>query len=310
MAPPPGDPADTFAQVMSDYERHLVAERDLSQHSVRAYLGDITGLLAHAAKMGATGLDDIDLRMLRSWLAAQQTLGKSRTTMSRRAAAARVFLGWAHGTGRCATDAGAMLASPKAPRSLPAALSRAEVRELLDVAVQRADGRGPQGLRDIAAIELLYATGIRVGELVGLDVDDMDTGRRVVRVIGKGRKERSVPYGLPASRAVIAWLEEGRPQLSNPRSGSALFLGARGGRIDQRAVRTLVHSLLLEMPDAPDLGPHGLRHSAATHLLEGGASLRDVQEILGHSSLATTQIYTHVSTDRLRAAFRQAHPRA
>lgn len=159
-------------------------------------------------------------------------------------------------------------------------------------------------------LELLYATGIRVGELCGLDVDDLDHERRVVRVLGKGRKERTVPYGAPAARALDAWLHRGRAALARSGSGPALFLGARGGRLDQRAVRSLVHARLADVPGAPDLGPHGLRHTAATHLLEGGADLRSVQELLGHASLATTQIYTHVTTDRLRQAFKQAHPRA
>jgi integrase/recombinase XerC len=156
----------------------------------------------------------------------------------------------------------------------------------------------------------MYATGIRVGELVGLDLDDVDRDRDLVRVLGKGRKERSVPFGRPARRALDAWLGSGRPHLLVDGSGPALFLGARGGRIDQRAVRTMVHRRIADVPGAPDIGPHGLRHTAATHLLEGGADLRSVQELLGHASLATTQLYTHVTTDRLRTAYRQAHPRA
>jgi integrase/recombinase XerC len=174
----------------------------------------------------------------------------------------------------------------------------------------RADDASPTGLRDVAMLELLYATGIRVGELVGLDLDDLDRDRHLVRVLGKGRKERAVPYGRPARRALDAWLATGRPALRTGGSGPALFLGARGGRIDQRAVRTMVHRRIADVPGAPDIGPHGLRHTAATHLLEGGADLRSVQELLGHASLATTQLYTHVTTDRLRTAYRQAHPRA
>jgi integrase/recombinase XerC len=185
-----------------------------------------------------------------------------------------------------------------------------EARDLVEAAAALADDGTPVGLRDVAMLELLYATGVRVSELVGLDVDDLDRERQVVRVLGKGRKERTVPYGHPASRATERWLAHGRAALLAPGAGGALFLGARGGRIDQRAVRTLVHRRIAEVPGAPDIGPHGLRHSAATHLLEGGADLRSVQELLGHSSLATTQLYTHVTTDRLRAAYRQAHPRA
>jgi integrase/recombinase XerC len=165
-------------------------------------------------------------------------------------------------------------------------------------------------MRDAAMLELLYATGIRVGELVALDVGNVDRERNLVRVLGKGRKERSVPFGHPAARAIDRWLTAGRPSLVAEGAGAALFVGARGRRIDQRAVRTLVHRRIAEVPGAPDIGPHGLRHSAATHLLEGGADLRAVQELLGHASLATTQLYTHVTTDRLRRAYQQAHPRA
>jgi len=308
----PADPGlpEPMVAVLADYERHLVAERDLTPHTVRAYLGDVSGMLEHAARLGHVDVTTLDLRALRSWLASQQTLGKARTTMARRATAARVFTGWLLRTGRTETDAGALLGSPKARRTLPPALRADEARALLETAATRADDGSPVGLRDVAVLELLYATGIRVGELCGLDIDDLDHERRVVRVLGKGRKERTVPYGGPAQRAVDTWLQQGRPALARPGSGPALFLGSRGGRVDQRAVRTMVHARLADVPGAPDLGPHGLRHTAATHLLEGGADLRSVQELLGHASLATTQIYTHVTTDRLRAAFRQAHPRA
>ena len=305
----PGLP-EPMSGVLADYERHLAVERDLSPHTVRAYLADVHAMLAHAAALGHTEAATLDLRTLRSWLAQQQTLGRSRTTMARRATAVRVFTAWLVRTGRAVVDPGAALGSPKAHRTLPSALRHEETRLLLDAAAERAHDGDAVGLRDLAVLELLYATGIRVGELCGLDVDDLDHERRVVRVLGKGRKERSVPFGLPAQRALEGWLRTGRPELARPGAGPALFLGARGGRIDQRAVRTMVHRRLLDVPGAPDLGPHGLRHTAATHLLEGGADLRSVQELLGHSSLATTQIYTHVTTDRLRKAYLQAHPRA
>ncbi len=301
---------EAMARVLADYERHLVSERDLTPHTVRAYLGDISGMLTHAARLGHTEVATLDIRALRSWLALQQTRGRARTTMSRRATAVRVFTAWAHRTGLAEADPGALLGSPKAHRTLPPALRVDEARALLEAAARQADDGTPVGIRDVAVIELLYATGIRVGELCGLDVDDVDHERRVVRVLGKGRKERTVPFGTPAEGALGRWLTQGRPRLAVPGSGPALFLGARGGRVDQRAVRSLVHARLADVPGAPDLGPHGLRHTAATHLLEGGADLRTVQELLGHASLATTQIYTHVTTDRLRSAYRQAHPRA
>jgi integrase/recombinase XerC len=302
----PGDLAET----LDAYRRHLVSERDVSVHTVRAYLGDILDLLNHASRMRCTQVAALDIGVLRSWLAAQQSRGVSRKTLARRGAAARGFTTWLHATGRSDGDAGALLVSAKPHRGLPEVLTAAQMRELLDVAGAAAAADDPGQLRDLAILELLYATGIRVGELTGLDVEDVDAERRIVRVMGKGGKERSVPYGVPAARALARWLEHGREQMLGLRSGPALFLGSRGGRLDQRAVRTMVHAALATVGDLPDLGPHGLRHSAATHLLEGGADLRAVQEILGHASLATTQLYTHVTTERLRAAHRQAHPRA
>ncbi len=296
--------------VLGEYERHLTSERDLTAHTVRAYVADIAGLLDHAGRLGCVEVAGLDLRTLRSWLAKQQTLGKSRTTLARRATAARVFTAWLARTGRTPLDAGASLGSPKAHKTLPPVLRADEARDLIAAAAALADDGSPVGLRDVAMLELLYATGIRVGELVGLDLDDVDRERNVVRVFGKGRKERMVPFGLPAGRALDFWLRHGRPALMVEGAGGALFLGARGGRIDQRAVRALVHKRIAEVPGAPDIGPHGLRHTAATHLLEGGADLRSVQELLGHASLATTQLYTHVTTDRLRRAYQQAHPRA
>lgn len=301
---------DAFTHLLGEYERHLAGERDLAPHTVRAYLTDISSMLEHAGRLGIDDIANLDLRALRSWLARQQSLGKSRTTLARRATAARVFTGWLARTGRTPTDAGAALKSPKAHSVLPQVLRADEAADLIAAAVALADDGSPVGLRDVAMLELLYATGVRVGELVGLDIDDVDAERRVVRVFGKGRKERTAPYGGPAADALERWLREGRPRLRTERSGPALFLGARGGRIDQRAVRTLVHRRIADVPGAPDIGPHGLRHTAATHLLEGGADLRSVQELLGHASLATTQRYTHVTTDRLRRAYAQAHPRA
>lgn len=304
------DLPEPFAAVLADYERHLSAERDLTPHTVRAYVSDIASLLDHAARLGHARVAEVDLRALRSWLAKQQTMGRSRTTIARRATAARVFTAWLARTGRAPADVGASLGSPKAHRSLPPVLRTDEASGLIEAAVAAADDGSPVGLRDVAMLELLYATGVRVGELVGLDVDDLDRERHVVRVLGKGRKERTVPFGRPAARAVEFWLRRGRPLLATAESGAAMFLGVRGRRIDQRAVRTMVHRRIADVPGAPDIGPHGLRHTAATHLLEGGADLRSVQELLGHASLATTQLYTHVSTDRLRRAYRQAHPRA
>ena len=300
---------EQMATALAAYERHLTAERNLAAHTVRAYIGDVVGLLRHAAALGHTDVGSLDLRTLRSWLANQQARGKARSTMARRATAVRVFTAWAQRTGRADADPGAALGTPRrTSRSHPRWTPARHVRCWR----QRRYGRTTAARserRDVAILELLYATGIRVGELCGLDVDDVDRGRRVVRVFGKGRKERTCPTASPPTRD-RGLVEHGRPQLLAPGAGPAMFLGARGRRIDQRAVRTLVHDRLAEVPEAPDMGPHGLRHTAATHLLEGGADLRTVQEMLGHASLSTTQIYTHVTTDRLRQAYRLAHPRA
>lgn len=306
----PGALPGNLADVLEAFRTHLSAERDLSAHTVRAYLADVGSLLRFAAQRGATGSADLDVATLRGWLGAQAAAGAARTSLARRSAAAKAFTAWAVRRGRLETDPGLLLGSARAHRPLPGVLRQDQARRLMDVAALAADDAAPVGLRDRAVLELLYATGIRVGELVGLDVDDHDPARRVVRVLGKGRKERTVPLGLPAEQALTDWLRRGRPALHTARSGPAMFLGARGGRLDQRAVRRLVHRRLADVEGAPDLGPHGLRHSAATHLLEGGADLRSVQEMLGHATLATTQVYTHVSVERLKATYERAHPRA
>lgn len=288
------------------FRRHLDGERGLSPYTVAGYVTDVASLLDHAGRLGVETLDAIDASVLRSWLARQRSAGYARTTLARRSSAARMFFAFAVRRGLAARDPAAGLATPKTERRLPRVLNRTEAAALVELP----PSDDPVGLRDRAILELLYATGVRVGELCGLDVDDLDPRRRVARVLGKGAKERTVPYGVPAARALDAWLRDGRPALTAAGSGAALFFGARGGRIDPRTVRRLVHGYVREVSGGPDLGPHGLRHSAATHLLEGGADLRSVQELLGHATLGTTQIYTHVSADRLKASYEQAHPRA
>ncbi|HYX96306.1 MAG TPA: tyrosine-type recombinase/integrase [Geodermatophilus sp.] len=296
-----------LAEVLADYEEHLRWQRDLSAHTLRGYVGDAVWLLDHLVRRGGTRIEDLDLPTLRSWLAYNRTRGAGRATIARRAAAARSFTRWLRRSGLTPEDVGLRLVSPKAHRTLPEVLAPDQARAVVDSAAGAED---PVGLRDAVVLELLYASGIRVSELVGLDVDDVDRDRRLLRVLGKGRKERTVPYGAPAERALDAWLARGRPALATERSGPALLLGVRGGRLDQREARRTVHTAVTAAPGAPDIGPHGLRHSVATHVLEGGADLRLVQELLGHASLATTQLYTHVTVDRLRAVHARAHPRA
>lgn len=298
-----------FERCLRGFEQHLSAERGLSPHTVRAYIADARSLLEHVSSTGITGVDGIGVGVIRGWLVSQHAAGQARASLARRGASARAFTSFAHRRGWLEADPGPLLGTPRAGRVLPRPLGADDVRAVLTEA-EKIAGRGPAGLRDAAVIELLYATAIRVSELCGLDVDDIDTGRRTIRVLGKGGKERTVPVGVPAARAIDRWHRSGRPQLATPDSGPALFLGVRGRRLDPRSARRIVHERLAAVPAVPDTAPHGIRHTAATHLLEGGADLRSVQEILGHSSLATTQIYTHVSAERLRSSYRQAHPRA
>ncbi|WP_374200308.1 tyrosine recombinase XerC [Arthrobacter sp. M4] len=301
---------EALSAAKEGFRRFLTAERARSPHTVRAYLGDVTDLLAFAAAEGVDDLARLDLGLLRRWLGKQNTTGHSRATLSRRAATARAFTAWALREELIDADPALRLKAPKREKSLPAVVGRPQLAELFARLEAAAAEGGPLAVRDRAMVELLYATGVRVGELSGLDVDDLDQDRRTLRVVGKGNKERTVPYGLPASIAVDDWLRRGRPRLAGEGSGPALFLGARGGRVDQRQVRGVVRQLFDSLGDTAASGPHALRHSAATHLLDGGADLRAVQEILGHSSLATTQLYTHVSVERLRKSYIQAHPRA
>jgi len=288
------------------YATHVRSVEGRSPHTVRAYVGDVVSLLDHAARMGCTNPTDLDLAVLRSWLARLRTAGAARASLARRAATARGFTRWAQRTGLSDHDVGSQLASPRTRRELPTVLRDDQAAALVTAPGAEAD---PAVLRDRAVLEMLYATGIRVSELCGLDLTDVDRSRRVVRVLGKGDRERTVPFGLPAEQAVDRWLRFGRPAVAGPHSGAALLLGSRGGRLQPAVVRRIV-AKAATAAGLPHISPHGLRHSAATHLLEGGADLRSVQELLGHASLASTQIYTHVSVERLRTAYNQAHPRA
>lgn len=298
-------------KIRDDFAFHLERERNLSVHTVRAYLGDLDSLFEHLANLKISDISDLTLVHIRSWLANQQVKGGARTTLSRRAVSIRVFTKWAHKKGYLTTDVGLSLATPKGHRTLPEVLTVADASLAMDALESRVgEEEGPLAMRDLAILEVLYATGARVSELCGLDFSDVDYSRNTIRVLGKGNKERTIPLGNPAIKALDTWIKSGRPQIASDKSGAAIFLGARGKRIDQRTVRTVVYEALSALEGVERMGPHALRHSAATHLLEGGADLRTVQEILGHASLATTQIYTHVSTERLQKAFKQAHPRA
>jgi len=295
-------------EVVDAFGVHLEAARGMSVHSVRAYRGDVQHMIGFARRRGVDW-DQVDLSVLRGWLASMAAVPLSRATLARRGASIRAFFGWAVAEGLLDNDPSTRLVTAQAGSTLPTVLGVTPAAHLMEVAREAAESADPLHVRDWTVLEVLYATGVRVGELVGADVDDVDMASRLFRVMGKGAKERVVPFGLPAARALACWLDGARGALVGPQSGAALFVGARGRRIDQRQVRSLVHRAAREA-GVDDVAPHALRHSAASHLLQGGSDLRSVQEILGHASLATTQRYTHVSPDRLRQSYAQAHPRA
>ncbi|MCZ8381960.1 tyrosine recombinase XerC [Mycobacterium sp. CPCC 205372] len=298
-------------EVLDEFDEYLELQCGRSAHTRRAYRGDLRSLFAFLdRRLPGAGVAGLSLPVLRSWLAEQAGGGAARTTLARRTSAVKTFTAWALRRGLLATDPATRLQLPKARRTLPSVLRQDQALDAMAAATSGAQQNDPLALRDRLIVEMLYATGIRVSELCGLDVDEVDTSRRLLRVLGKGDKQRTVPFGEPAQLALSSWLADGRPALATADSGPALLLGARGKRLDQRQARTVVHQTVAAVDGAPDIGPHGLRHSAATHLLEGGADLRIVQELLGHSTLATTQLYTHVTVARLRAVHDQAHPRA
>ncbi|WP_018504565.1 tyrosine recombinase XerC [Parafrankia discariae] len=308
-----GGDEGAWAGAVEAFVRHLVAERDRSAETVRAYRADLAGLRAHAAAAGRPDLPDLDLAVLRGWLAGMRSAGAAPATIARRASLARVFSAFAARRGFLPDDVGARLATPRVPRRIPQVITAAQADRLLGTRPRGGAAPEPREvalhLRDDLVLEILYGSAVRVSELCRLDIGDVDHERRLLRVHGKGGRQRNVPFSLPAAGALDVWLTRGRPYLAT-RVEVALLLGARGGRLDPRSVRRLVQARAAAAGVPAGLTPHGLRHGAATHMVEGGADLRSVQELLGHASLSTTQIYTHVTPERLRAAFDQAHPRA
>jgi integrase/recombinase XerC len=296
-------------RAVDDFAAHLSAERGFSVQTVRSYRSDLTRLTEFAHSRGVDSTAALDLELLRDWLWRGSQDGLAKSTLARRSAAARGLTSWLLRCGEEPTDAAARLRAPKADRHLPRVLTREQMDGILASLMVRATDGEPSALRDLAMVELLYASALRVSELTGLDLTSVDLDRLTVRVLGKGSKERVVPFGVPAKNAIADYLIRGRPVLVESPT-AALFLGGRGGRIGSRAVYSLVAFLLSGLPGSGGSGPHTLRHTAATHLLDGGADLRAVQEMLGHASLATTQHYTHVSTERLKESYRTSHPRA
>ncbi|WP_295790928.1 tyrosine recombinase XerC [uncultured Microbacterium sp.] len=309
------------SEAVEGYLAHLSDVRRLSPATVRAYRSDLADLVSH---LGDPALDAVDLDELREWQWQASKAGQAKSTAARRISSVRGLFAWAKDEGILDTDVSLRLVSPKRGRTLPSVATADTLASVLRTAEEAALEGDPIALRDHALLEVLYGSGARVSEICGLDLDDVDHERRTMLLRGKGDKERVVPFGVPAEGALQAYLVRGRPVLraradaaadaspsrSRGAAARAVFLGARGSRIGPRAVHLLVTRTVGDALGVDALGPHALRHSAATHLLDGGADLRTVQEILGHASLGTTQIYTHVSTERLRDAYRLAHPRA
>lgn len=301
---------------IAGYVRHLASDRGFSEHTLRAYQGDLVDLARFSELTGAEEVGAIDLELLRDWLWRGSGSGLAASTLGRHAAAARGFTKWLVATGVLAADPAARLKAPRPDQHLPRVLTRSQMDGIFDGLGALAATGDPVAIRDLAIVELLYASAIRVSELAGLRVGDLDRARLTVRVLGKGNKERVVPYGVPAARALDDYITRARPLLlaaaatGSPADAGRMFLGARGRAITTRTVYELVASLLRELPGSGPSGPHAFRHTAATHLLDGGADLRAVQELLGHASLSTTQIYTHVSAERLKQTYASAHPRA
>jgi integrase/recombinase XerC len=309
VAVPPDDPLE---RLVARFTSHLAAERRASRHTVLAYGSDLRALMAYARTRGSRArLEDIDKLLLRSWL-AELARAVTPTTLSRKLASVRAFFGWLERETLVAKNPASMLSSPKLRRKLPRFVAASAAAEIMEAPALAAASEVERA-RDTALLEVLYGSGLRVSELVGLDLSHLTLEEASLRVLGKGNKERIVPLGSVAKTAVERYLER-RPELRHPRTGAqderALFLSKKGVRLGVRRVQTLVQRYGALGAGRGDLHPHALRHSCATHLLEGGADLRAIQELLGHSSLSTTQRYTHVSLDQLMAVYDRAHPLA
>ena len=295
-------------KTIAEFKQQLASGRGYSVNTVKGYVSDIREFSDFLAKRGGS-IDAINLDDLRDWLFDLTQKGLAKSSMARKSASIRSFTAWHFATGKAESDPGLRLRTPKVGRSLPKVVSHESLATIFDLLSAKAVADNPLGLRDKAIVELLYATGARVSEIASLSTDDIDASRQLLRVMGKGSKQRMVPYGQPAADALEQWMSVGRPQLLNEKSRNDLFLNSKGSRVGVRQIYSVVADLLAATPGG-SAGPHSLRHSAATHLLDGGADLRSVQELLGHASLGTTQIYTHVSIERLKSGYQNAHPRA
>ena len=292
------------------YLDEVALSRTLSENTLKAYSSDIAQFVDFAESERVTSALECDLELARSWVWSQAEAGVAGATLRRKVSALKRFSAWLVGAGHTKGDIAGRLRTPATSSSLPRVMGRAQMEEILQGLITRADTEDSVALRDWAIVEVLYATALRVSELVGLRVDNLSMAERTLRVVGKGNKERVVPFGIPAERALRRYLDAGRPALLAGGNSVQVFVSSTGKALGPRTVYQVVAALLSQYPGSGPVGPHTLRHTAATHLLDGGADLRSVQELLGHASLGTTQIYTHVSTERLTAAYQQAHPRA
>lgn len=300
-------PAD-WNELTQRFADSLTNLKGYSKNTVKSYLIDVKDLGDFLDQQKVQSIKDLDLALLRQWLWEVSQRDAANSTLARKSAAIRSFTAWALAEGLIEADPGQRLKSPKASRHLPKVVAKASLEDIFTHLKTLAESGEPAAIRDRLVFEMLYATGCRVSELCGLNILSVDLGRNIIRVMGKGSKERVVPFGLPARDALDAYLAI-RSGFKPAGGETALLLNSKGKRLGVRAVYQLVAGLLAETPTGAS-GPHTLRHTAATHLLDGGADLRAVQELLGHASLGTTQIYTHVSVERLREGYKNAHPRA
>ena len=297
-------------QATRQFGDELSAQQRLAENSLRAYLLDVDQFVEFAKLQRLTSTTELDSEVARAWIWSHAEAGLAGASLRRKVSALKRFGLWLYRHEYTSDDIGLRLKAPSSGRALPRVISRAQMEEILDRLSARATAGDAVALRDLAIIEILYATALRVSELVGLHLGDVSMGERTLRVVGKGNKERVVPFGRPAEIALTNYLDRGRPLLVTEGSPDSVLVNHQGFAMGSRSVYQVVAGLLADVPGSGPLGPHTLRHTAATHLLDGGADLRSVQELLGHASLGTTQIYTHVSTERLTQAYQQSHPRA
>lgn len=305
-----------YMSLIDDYIDYVRANKGLGERTQKAYVSDILQCLAWCNRHGFNNISELTTDDLRSWM-ADESRSHARSSLARKVVAVRGFFAWCQHVEYISGNPAEILMTPKIKNMLPSVLDEYQAESLMNNVDSKANvstscpkNQKAVGLRNAAILELLYATGIRVGELTSLNIQDINFSSHTIKVTGKGNKQRVVPFGVPAYKALSAWIsKDGREILLRNSVEEAVFLGTRGKRIDQRLVRQIVHDEA-KSAHVPDISPHALRHSAATHMLNGGADLREVQELLGHSSLNTTQRYTHVSIESLKRKYSQAFPRA